>query len=689
MSVKYQLNPSTVSLYTEKMIHQILSDPLCFGSEFRHNEWQHNDVASALGLPSELEQNNDIDFRKTVRTLLDKRFQQIKDMEYYPENESIKQGYENIQFLHQLLGLTDAEVKILYFAFHLKVESPLVSLFYCLEKKDFSQSCQFLANILMLPLSDVKMALKKQGKLLGYNLLERDFSPDQVHEFVNWGELIEFDDFVTQPLTSENVLQRCVKVTEKPNLTWQHFEHMDSMRQTMLNYLQHAIKSAKKGANILIYGKPGTGKTEFSALLGEMLNLSSYTIEYMDEDDDALKPVKRLVYSRLAQKLLGSQRAIVIFDEIEDVFSHSLFERSVAQTHKAWTNNLLETNQVPMIWLSNDVSCMDAAFIRRFDIVFQMPDLPISHKEILIKKLVGEHLSTEYIHYFAKVRSLSPAILDRTFTVVNQLQQSNPEQDFVKQAITLLNQTLQAQGHKKIQPFQPNQLNYNLDYVACSTNIYQVSAELTRTKRGRICCYGPPGTGKTAWANWLAEQCGMPALVKKGSDLLDKFVGRTEQNIADAFEEAKEKEMVLILDEVDSFLFTRENGQRSWEHSLVNEMLTQIESFDGLLVVSTNLMDNLDPAALRRFDLKLHFDYLKPEQSQKLAKDHAKKLGLSALTDTNLKTLEILTALTPGDFTAVARRHRFAPFERVDDWLNALKEECNLKQVKVNRKIGF
>lgn len=147
--------------------------------------------------------------------------------------------------------------------------------------------------------------------------------------------------------------------------------------------------------------------------------------------------------------------------------------------------------------------------------------------------------------------------------------------------------------------------------------------------------------------------------------------------------------MVLILDEVDSFLFARENGQRSWEHSLVNEMLTQIESFDGLLVVSTNLMDNLDPAALRRFDLKLHFDYLKPEQSQKLAKEHAKKLGLSVLTDANLKTLEILTALTPGDFTAVARRHRFAPFERVDDWIDALKEEFNLKQVKVSRKIGF
>lgn len=118
-------------------------------------------------------------------------------------------------------------------------------------------------------------------------------------------------------------------------------------------------------------------------------------------------------------------------------------------------------------------------------------------------------------------------------------------------------------------------------------------------------------------------------------------------------------------------------------------MLTQIEKFEGLLVVSTNLMDGLDPAALRRFDLKLHFDYLKPEQAVKFAQEQVNKLSLPDLTDVEQDRIAQLRNLTPGDFAAVARRHRFAPFENVDEWLKAIKAECEIKQGKVARRIGF
>ncbi|WP_164172055.1 AAA family ATPase, partial [Streptococcus pneumoniae] len=87
--------------------------------------------------------------------------------------------------------------------------------------------------------------------------------------------------------------------------------------------------------------------------------------------------------------------------------------------------------------------------------------------------------------------------------------------------------------------------------------------------------------GKTAWAAWLAEQLDMPLLLKQGSDLLNCYVGRTEQNIAQAFEQAKADNALLVLDEVDTFLFSREGANRSWERSQVNEMLTQIERFEG------------------------------------------------------------------------------------------------------------
>lgn len=253
----------------------------------------------------------------------------------------------------------------------------------------------------------------------------------------------------------------------------------------------------------------------------------------------------------------------------------------------------------------------------------------------------------------------------------------------------VFNQTLVAQGFKKIKPLVVSKVPYNLDYVSCNSNIHKISEGLKRTKQGRICCYGPPGTGKTAWANWLGEELGMPVLVRQGSDLLSSYVGETERNIAAAFEQAKADNMVLVFDEVDTFLFARESGQRSWEHSQVNEMLTQIEKFEGLLVVSTNLMDELDPAALRRFDLKLHFDYLNTEQRQRLAQDQAQKLGVVLKDQADVKRIAELNNLTPEDFATVARRHRFSPFETAQEWILALEEECGLKKSKATRRIGF
>lgn len=89
------------------------------------------------------------------------------------------------------------------------------------------------------------------------------------------------------------------------------------------------------------------------------------------------------------------------------------------------------------------------------------------------------------------------------------------------------------------------------------------------------------------------------------------LIGVAEKNMAKMFQDAANEGAVLLLDEADTFLQDRKGAQRSWEISAVNEMLTQMESFEGIFIASTNLMSSLDEAALRRFDLKMRFDYLK------------------------------------------------------------------------------
>ena len=681
---KFKLNPPLVSPYTEKLMLQLLLEYQGFAEVFNENVWHYDNIAAALGLPSEMERCDD--FRSKVKKLLQARNKTLPKLTALCANENpiIQQ---NIDTLTQLLSLNTTEQTLFRLSVQLRLDEPLKKLSEALPKSNLIGVSELLSNLFGLPKSDIISALKDKGKLLGYGLLERNYNPDRFHDYLDWGKMLDFDEFISEPLNEQVLLKVCTKPAIEPSLSLDDFAHLNEMKTMMLDYLQSSFATHRKGANILIYGAPGTGKTEFATLLGKVLSVSVNNITYMDEDGDVISAEDRLNKCRFAQKVLEGQSSLLIFDEIEDVFRAGFFECSVAQKNKAWMNQLLENNNVPMIWLSNSVSGIDPAFLRRFDLILEMPDLPLKNKSALITQLTEGKLSPAYVQHFAKVRSLTPAILSRTIRVAKELNTSN----FAETLLMMFNQTLKSQNKPKIEPLVLGKADYNLDYVACNDNIHRISEGLKQSRKGRICCYGPPGTGKTAWAAWLAEQLDMPLLLKQGSDLLNPYVGGTEQNIAQAFEQAKADNSLLVLDEVDTFLFSREGINRSWERSQVNEMLTQIERFEGLMVVSTNLIEVLDPAALRRFDLKLKFDYLTLKQRLDFAKQQAEILGLPLLSEEDLSQIESLNLLTPGDFSAVARRHQFSPFQKVQDWLSALQGECEVKPAfsATTRRIGF
>ena len=100
-------------------------------------------------------------------------------------------------------------------------------------------------------------------------------------------------------------------------------------------------------------------------------------------------------------------------------------------------------------------------------------------------------------------------------------------------------------------------------------------------------------------------------------------------------------------------------------------------------------MDWLDQAALRRFDLKLKFDYLKPDQAWSLFERQCQSLGLASPENALKREFERLNVLTPGDFATVARQHRFHPAKDPSAVLEALKEECAVKTGGVKAAIGF
>ena len=519
---EYKLNPPTVSSYTENMMLKILFEHKGFSEVFRESSWRSDEIASAFGLPEELE--NDKNLRTVARRLLKERYKTLQKSTALL-SELWKQAYENLASLAEFLQLNPVEQELLRFAMHLRSEGPMQDLFECLPKSDLQRTAAIMADLLKQPKNEILSALKKGSKLDAYGLIDRNYRLEGVQDYLAWGETLDFDEFVTQPLNEYALLKSCTEIPQVPSLQLDDFLHIASMKDMMLTYLQQALKHHQKGVNLLIYGVPGTGKTEFAGLLAQTLGILAYNITYMDSDGDVVKAEQRLNYSRLAQTLLNGKQALLIFDEIEDVFNGSLMERSIAQKNKAWTNQLLENNNVPMIWLSNSVFGIDPAFLRRFDFILEMPDLPLKNKSALITQLTEGKLSPAYVQHFAKVRSLTPAILSRTIRVAKELNTSN----FAETLLMMFNQTLKSQNKPKIEPLVLGKADYNLDYVACNDNIHRISEGLKQSKKGRICCYGPPGTGKTAWAAWLAEQLDMPLLLRQGSDLLNCYVGGTEK----------------------------------------------------------------------------------------------------------------------------------------------------------------
>src|SRR5690606_1287781 len=129
--------------------------------------------------------------------------------------------------------------------------------------------------------------------------------------------------------------------------------------------------------------------------------------------------------------------------------------------------------------------------------------------------------------------------------------------------------------------------------------------------RANSCLFnGPPGTGKTMAAGVIARELGMDLYRVDLSQIVSKWVGETEKNLARVFDEASRGHAVLLFDEADS-LFGKRTAVKSsndrYNNLQVNYLLQRIESFEGITILTTNLADAIDEAFARRIKFKVSF----------------------------------------------------------------------------------
>lgn len=598
----------------------------------------------------------------------------------------------NTRRLARLVGLSESERQVLSFVVLLHNCRVLRETADLLGEVSLGVLRGALAAILDLSEGDVATALASDGVLVRSGLLTVDYKHSR--DISSKVELLS-QGFAELMVHSEAdpvaLLRETVVAAPEPVMTLADYDHVKAALGLLRPYMRKAISKGRCGVNVLIYGVPGTGKTQLARVLARDLGRDLFEVTSEDADGDAVDSRLRLRAYRAAQCFFSRRKALLAFDEIEDVFSgEPTFLGTLAPArHKAWMNRTLEGNPVPAIWISNSVQCLDPAVIRRFDQVIELTIPPRAQRARIIAKSCEGILDARSAAYLSRSEELAPAVVIRAASVVGLVKDELGGK--AGAALTaLVNNTLRAQGHRISGqlPANGDEVGYDPQFIHADADLQSVATGLGRSRSGRLCLYGPPGTGKTAFAHHLADQLGLPLHARRASDLLSKWVGESERNVARAFEAARQDGGLLVIDEADSFLVDRRGAQRSWEISLTNELLTQLESFEGIFVASTNLMDGLDHAALRRFDLKVRFDFLRTDQAWRLLARHCEALGLPHPHDELMRRVQAMDNLTPGDFAALARRHRFQALRSSEEWIAGLEAESALKRGGKNR-IGF
>jgi AAA+ superfamily predicted ATPase len=372
---------------------------------------------------------------------------------------------------------------------------------------------------------------------------------------------------------------------------------------------------------------------------------------------------------------------MILFDEVEDVFVTSLLPWAPrVGAHKGWTNRLLERAKVPTIWISNSIDAIDPAYRRRmiYELEFTAPPKAV-RQQIIAQQLQGLAIPEEHITRWAKEASLTSGAVQqaaRALRLMGTAADSVPSQ--------VLETLLEQRGHTfSREPV----LAFDIGLLECDQDLSTLLQQLRHLPDARLLLHGPSGTGKTAFAKHVAEALGKEMHQFLASDILGRYVGETEKNIAAAFRRARGG--VLFLDEADSFLSSREFATHPWEISAINELLQQMDSFRGTLIMVTNLVHTLDSAVFRRFDWMLAFA-IPSRQRQERILDHLLRSLSVPIEDVDPQVIsEKISPLTLTVASTVYRRLKRQPNMNIRTFSDTLVSACANKTCDSYRKVGF
>lgn len=592
--------------------------------------------------------------------------------------------HPNLMHIAELYELDATEVSILECALTAHQWPSFRAFLQCFPMPSAGSVWKGFAAMMQCSEGQLRESLDAKGRLRLSELIGLDGAPDHMDGFLKLGA-VAAGLFSLGEASKESLVAELLEPVVKPQLGISDFTHLTTQIEWVVQCLRAAVRKPEHGINILLLGPTGCGKTELARVIIAQSGVPGLEIHAgkrkVDPDTDIERRLERLGWAqRMLQTCPG---AVLVFDGLSEAVKHC----------NGQLKEKLDETRLPTIWIGDGTEPLNDSVLRRFTFHIDVGQASVStRKQVATNLTSGFPIEPDKLDGIASDPDISPAQIQMAvrFATLVGGEDAPARADVLLSALEAGQRIKGGTAFSQMHP--ANTSGWDIDALNLETSapLPRILAALHRTGSASMAFYGTPGTGKTSLATHIAQSLNKPLISKRVSDLSSRWLGETEKCIANMFREATAENAVLLLDEGDSFLRDRRLARASWEVTQVNELLQQMESFKGVFICATNLMEDIDSAALRRFTFKVKFLPLDDPRRRRMLARFALSNADADLPRPICDRLSALSELAPGDFATV-RRQEVLIDERfsLEAWITELEREHALRNPTLKKRVGF